>query len=439
MFNRIVHDKSDCIIVLYNSYIGVDSIKEFNISESDYILSILNNSELNISEHDETIDLLVHKGFLVPKDVDEKLRRENLIVKNIQSNNLHLVIHTTENCNFRCAYCSLDFSNNNLNEDVQNSIVKFIRKNITSYKTVTIDWFGGEPLLNINSIKNISSQIKKICHMARKPYTASITTNGYLLTPKNIEILLNGNVRKFCITVDGTKSIHDKQRFLVNGNPTFDKIINNLRYFRDHIKVHFDMIIRTNVSLEISQELNEYYMFFNEEFGNDSRFSLFVRLVGNWGGERVKLFKDSLLEKSAYKALFRTMCKIKREINFNMNISDLEPAGSVCSAVYCNKFTIDIYGGVHKCDTPSDNNKIGYIREDGQLFIDEDLHNKWISVYRGYPQNCDNCFFSCSCFMLSCPKDRVVMSSKNCKDLLEGVDELILLANKTKKDGNIYE
>ncbi len=31
------------------------------------------------------------------------------------------------------------------------------------------------------------------------------------------------------------------------------------------------------------------------------------------------------------------------------------------------------------------------------------------------------------------------MSSKNCKDLLEGVDELILLANKTKKDGNIYE
>ena len=99
----------------------------------------------------------------------------------------------------------------------------------------------------------------------------------------------------------------------------------------------------------------------------------------------------------------------------------------------------DRYGGVHKCDTPSDNNKIGYIREDGQLFIDEDLHNKWISVYRGYPQNCDNCFFSCSCFMLSCPKDRVVMSSKNCKDLLEGVDELILLANKTKKDGNIYE
>lgn len=109
MFNRIVHDKSDGIIVLYNSYIGVDSIQEFNISESDYILSILNNSELNISEHDETIDLLVHKGFLVPKDVDEKLRRENLIVKNIQSNNLHLVIHTTENCNFRCAYCSLDY------------------------------------------------------------------------------------------------------------------------------------------------------------------------------------------------------------------------------------------------------------------------------------------------------------------------------------------
>lgn len=40
MINRIVHDKSDGIIVLYNSYIGVDSIQELNISESDYILSI---------------------------------------------------------------------------------------------------------------------------------------------------------------------------------------------------------------------------------------------------------------------------------------------------------------------------------------------------------------------------------------------------------------
>ena len=139
---------------------------------------------------------------------------------------------------------------------------KFIRQNISRYRTVHISWFGGEPLLGINVIQYISEAVIDICKRAKKAYYSSITTNGYLLTPQNVELLLKYKVYDYVVTIDGVKSTHDYQRVLVNGEGTFDQIINNLRYMSSNVKNrNLKVIIRSNITRDIYDVLDEYYDF----------------------------------------------------------------------------------------------------------------------------------------------------------------------------------
>ena len=93
-------------------------------------------------------------------------------------------------------YCALDFVKKPLDDVVAKSIVKFIRKNISKYSSVVISWFGGEPLLNIDAIEEISKEVISICKCAKKQFYASITTNGFLLTKKNIDTLYRCHVKR---------------------------------------------------------------------------------------------------------------------------------------------------------------------------------------------------------------------------------------------------
>lgn len=434
MFNRLINTCNG--VVLYNSYIGVDSIIELSGDDAKTANEMLSSTYIILDDKNGKLkSKLVERGYLVPSDIDEKSRRERLMIETIFSNDLRLIIHTTENCNFRCEYCALDFHKKDLDLSTQDRIIKFIRKNIRFYNRVIIDWFGGEPLLNIAAIERISREVKECCHKAHKQYVASITTNGYLLSPTNVNRLYNANVYKICVTIDGIKETHNRQRHLLNGMPTFDRIIENLKSIRDNKSLSLDVIIRTNISLEISQILDEYYKYYNELFGHDKRFSLFVRLVGNWGGSRVDAFKPSIINRSSYKDIYHRFINYCGNISFRNNYSDLEPAGCACGAMYKNKYTIDVSGNVHKCDTPMESGKIGYIDESGKMVLDEDMHYKWISPYGDKPKECDDCFFSCSCFMLTCPKKRALDKNNQCEDFIAGIDELILLCNNNIKRG----
>lgn len=437
MFNRVI--RTGYSTVVYNSYMGTKSIIQVFDDDENKVNSLLSLPKVEIDDKSDGIAKeLIERGILVPFDADEKARREKLMIESIFSNDLYLVIHTTENCNFRCEYCALNFHKRNLEVNTQEKIIKFIRKNIRFFNRVIIDWFGGEPLLNISAIEYISEQVKECCLKAHKQYIASVTTNGYLLTPVNVKKLLKANVFKICVTIDGIQETHDKQRHLSNGMPTFEKIINNLINIRnDKSLTMMDIVIRTNISLEISQKLEKYYIYYNELFGNDRRFSLFIRLVGDWGGSRIDNFKKSLIERSSYKYIYNKLMNCDGKIIFRNNFSDLEPAGCVCSAVYRNKYTIDVLGNIHKCDTPLENGKIGYIDDAGKMILNEDQHYKWISPFREKSVECDNCFFSCACFMLTCPKKRVVDCDNSCGDFLSGIDELILMYNNSIQKGVI--
>jgi uncharacterized protein len=206
----------------------------------------------------EDICLLYDNGFIVDKNTNEIDILKNIYwSEKINSKVLHLSVMTTLKCNFRCVYCFEKRSNLDMEVDVQDAIVKFIEKNIKDYDAIHIDWYGGEPLLNLNCIYNVSNQIINICKENNKEYFGTITTNGYNLTKEIVDKLLEVNVNAAQITLDGGKYIHDQRRILVSKEGTFDQIIENIIYAKKFMRIGIRVNIDKN-SIDFVDELFEY-------------------------------------------------------------------------------------------------------------------------------------------------------------------------------------
>lgn len=425
MFNRIVD--IDREVIIYNSANGTDSImrvKEENVKNVKELLT--RNSKF--LKDDDAYTKLVAGGYLVPIDVDEKAYRNMLISRRTTHNVLYLIVHITNACNFRCKYCYMDFGSDFLSDNTQQGIINFVKKNIHKYNGLIIDWFGGEPLLGVDIIERISEGLIGICKRHKKPYTARITTNGYELTSDIFNRLLKCRVLSYTITIDGTQELHDRQRVLVNGGPTFDKIINNLRYIRENSRrASIGVTIRGNLTKEHSHELDKYYSFFNEHFGDDNRFDMFVRPVADYGGEIVKSLADTFLDNMT--DTYKSLSRLHDKLGYDAQCIDLEVGGSACVAKLANKFTIGTDGSIHKCDEMLEN-PVGYLQQDGKLDIDPYQQAEWIELTPNSVQ-CDDCFYSCCCMMELCPKTRMQGGKVECQFNLDEIDAEIVLAATT--------
>ena len=103
-----------------------------------------------------------------------------------------------------------------------------IEKHLGGVKYLSVAWFGGEPLVGMPVIESLSQRIIALCKEKNVQYSASIITNGYLLTKEVAEKLKEYHVRSAQITVDGPKEIHDTRRPMANGQGTYDVIMEHL-------------------------------------------------------------------------------------------------------------------------------------------------------------------------------------------------------------------
>lgn len=436
MFNHYVVDHVSHSLILFNSYLGASNIVRVTPSKMYKIKNWLNSAHIIDEKVISDVDFIKLKqmGYFVEDFVDEKELRDNLLNKLQNDSVLRLVIHTSKACNFRCKYCYLHFnekytSEDNIRDDVQEGIINFVKSNIQNFSAVHIDWFGGEPLLATSAIQHISERLIEICREAHKPYEAVITTNGYLLTPKNIDMLIKSKVRHFAITVDGTKTHHDSLRVLKNGSGSFDKIISNLLYIRDNIKTRtISISLRSNITVDAVDALDDYYEFFNELFGDDPRFYLFVRPVKDLGGDSVAQISSSLFQqnKMDFSVVLNKLGGMVDRIKFDANFMDLNVGGIRCFANNYNRYTVGVDGLISKCDESIPEVGIGRLDKTGNMQIDNSRLNEWMKKSR-VGKKCDDCFYSCCCFMDPCPKSRVNSGKESCPSTYTEIDSLILL------------
>lgn len=229
-----------------------DSVRKIDIRHADkYKLSVWNtiipygrsvlcfnslSGSLVMMSDDEyqpvsSVEEKLKLGVIVPETCDERkewIERYTLAKKD--DSFLDLTIAVSRNCQLRCVYCFEGAKvKHNITPEAVERIKSFVRSKIGSLKVLRVTWFGGEPLMHLPSICELSEFFIELCRSHGVRYISDITTNGVGLTAKTIHTLVHDcDVRRYMITIDGPKEIHDRRRIFPGGQGSFDIIWKNI-------------------------------------------------------------------------------------------------------------------------------------------------------------------------------------------------------------------
>lgn len=364
-----------------------------------------------INDIDESIlKEMKQQGFVVDNSVDEYNIIKEKYLEIINSNNiLYITIIGTYGCNFRCPYCFEGSEVKNNFSIIDFSVLeKFAKNNFKNYKMVHVTWFGGEPLLLIKQMNQFSKVVKSLQEEYNFKYTSGIATNGYLMKKDIFDDLVhNCNVYSYQVTIDGYKNSHNKTRKLVNGDGTYDVIINNFKEFIHYIKnedVKIYLTLRVNLLNNKLNEVKELLDSFTEE--EKQYFEIYFRNVYNTSEFNISNENRDNLE---------DFYKLAKDNHFNINF------GNFVKFYHCEgaggKSQIQILPdlSVWKCiNNPEYKDAcIGKVLENGDLQLDESKIQKWISKNVYDDEKCKDCKYLPLCWG-GCPLLLNIKGTRNC-------------------------
>ena len=149
-----------------------------------------------------------------------------------------LCLHICHDCNLRCKYCFADEGtyHSKLREymsfEVGQKAIDFIVANSGKRHSLEVDFFGGEPLMNLDVVKQIVEYAKAQAVIHNKQFNFTMTTNCVLLTDENIN-WLNEEMFNVVLSIDGRECVHDKLRRTINGKGSQSLVLANAKKFRD--------------------------------------------------------------------------------------------------------------------------------------------------------------------------------------------------------------
>jgi len=206
-----------------------DKILEKNILPEKILNNFLKKyKKEEIAECFKELYFLYKNKKLFSEDNFENLTSclKNLPIKSMCLNIAH-------DCNLKCKYCFAakgDFGTGRklMSFDTGKKAIDFLIKNSGPRKNLEVDFFGGEPLLNFQVIKEIVNYSRNIEKKYNKNFRFTLTTNGLLLNDENIKYI-NQEMHNVVLSLDGRKKINDKFRVNINGDGCYDKIISKFK------------------------------------------------------------------------------------------------------------------------------------------------------------------------------------------------------------------
>ena len=146
-----------------------------------------------------------------------------------------LCLHVAHTCNLNCAYCFASQGKYQgdraiMSLEVGKRALDFLIENSQGRKNLEVDFFGGEPLMNWDMIKELVAYARVREKEAGKNFRFTLTTNGLLIDDDVIEFS-NREMSNVVLSLDGRKEIHDRYRVDYAGNGSWEKIVPKLQKF----------------------------------------------------------------------------------------------------------------------------------------------------------------------------------------------------------------
>ncbi len=296
---------------------------------------------------------------------------------NLFNKQLELIILPTEKCNLNCVYCYEDFNINMMSHKHVEAIKKLINTRLYDLNVLTIQWFGGEPLLGYPIITEIMAHIQKLRGKNDTPIlNGLITTNAYLLTLNKLSKLVSLGVTDYQITLDGDKEEHDKLRIRRGDNGgTFDVIWKNILVAHQS-NIPFLATLRLHVNNFNKISVESLLRRASEELCNDKRFQFHIRPLSRLGGknDNVLPITDDLNLISELKQFSTSLGLINQNADAYSGISE-----AMCYAAKPSSYIIRADGHIGKCTIAlyNDINAVGKLNEDGTLELDNSKITRW--------------------------------------------------------------
>lgn len=254
-------------VLLYSTF--TTSMVELDKKMYDAIFA-----RFQFDDYPEEVKALSDMGFLISDNVDELAFLESLRAKTLASNNStpsYYIVCPTTGCNARCYYCfEKGAVQKRMDKETAHAVADYIYKNHDSEHLV-IQWFGGEPLLEPDTISYIVGYLKS----RDVNFDSKIITNGYLLNEDIVGRVANQwNVKIIQITIDNLEEEYNRIKDYVytNVNP-FDVVMQNIqRCLRARINIR----IRINFNPLEYQKAVKTVDYLKKRFGRDQNFFVYL-------------------------------------------------------------------------------------------------------------------------------------------------------------------
>lgn len=221
--------------------VAYDIISLFEGNDKETVLSRIREkytnspsvTESDVEECYNQIEELRADGKLFTKDEFEPMAgelkaRTSGVVK-------ALCLHIAHTCNLNCSYCFASQGKYHgeralMSFDVGKRALDFLVENSGTRRNLEVDFFGGEPLMNFDVVKQLVQYARSIEKEKGKNFRFTLTTNGVLVDDDVIDFA-NREMSNVVLSLDGRKEVHDRYRVDYAGNGSWEKIVPKFQKF----------------------------------------------------------------------------------------------------------------------------------------------------------------------------------------------------------------
>lgn len=364
--------------------------------ESNFV-ELINSNVLrddNDLETKESIEQLKQMGFLVEENHDDDASGYQWY-KDVRNKKdlIDLTILTTYSCNLACPYCVENGVKNRifLKPDTSASIVKWIESLILKDhpKELRITFYGGEPLLNKKELYNICDEINYLATKYNLSKNLRMISNGVLLDQNTVHALKEHGINWVKITLDGFGDDHDAKRPTLGGKGTFDKIISNVLYAANHLKV----TIGTNFNHENYDSVTTLIDYLHSLGLHEKLESFYAKPILSTIGDKIA---SAISQQCTICKMSETDCGnivslTKYAMEKGFNVKDRMALGP-CQALMYHSYVIDPLGNIFKCPgfVGRYEFKIGHVK-DGDINEEKSYRNLDLNL------KCKSCHYMPIC------------------------------------------
>ncbi len=221
--------------------VAYDIIAMFEANDRDTIISAMlekygNNEDITADDiaecYDQVVELRDSEQLFTPDTFEEAA---GMLKEKTAGVVKALCLHIAHTCNLNCSYCFASQGKYHgeravMSFEVGKRALDFLIENSGTRHNLEVDFFGGEPLMNFDVVKQLVAYARSIEKEKGKNFRFTLTTNGVLVDDDVIEFA-NRECSNVVLSLDGRKEIHDRYRVDYAGNGSWDKIVPKFQKF----------------------------------------------------------------------------------------------------------------------------------------------------------------------------------------------------------------